>query len=117
MDTSRLAFPKPRPAALETADRRKARKSVDEKESAKVKVRSGGLCEVFVLDASVRWSGWSHRCTRTASHVHHMMGGNGVRGRGASARAENKLHVCDRCHRAIHAHVLVPDGKHWRRVT
>ena len=35
-----LMFPKPRPAKLEKADRLKARVSIDDRESAKVKARS-----------------------------------------------------------------------------
>ena len=34
----------------------------------------------------------------------------GVRGRGTSALAINKVHVCVDCHRKIHAHVLVHQG-------
>ena len=110
MDTSKLAHPKPRPRKLEKADRRKARVSVDDRESAKVKARSGGQCEVRCVD------GRPYRCPRRAIHVHHRLGGIGVRGHGDSAKAENKLHVCDRCHRDMHAHVLVPDGKQFRRM-
>ena len=106
--------PKPRPRKLEKADRTKRRVSIDDKESDKVKARSGGQCEV-------RWFGATgqveYRCQRRAVHVHHMLGGIGVRGRGASALAENKVHACDKCHADIHAHVLVPvNGRLYRRV-
>ncbi len=123
-----LLFPKPRPRKLEKADRLKQRISVDDRESAKVKARSGGRCEVweevmplFVFDAKTMQqkpvSLMVTRCKRRAVHVHHRLGGIGVRGRGESAKAENKLHLCDKCHSDIHAHVLVPDGPHFRRVT
>lgn len=119
MDTSRLPFSKGRPVALERQDRRTARKSADDAENTKVKARSGGRCEVYVKkfpdfrEGLLVW--W--RCPRRAVHVHHLMGGIGVRGRGASAKASNKLHLCETCHREIHAHVLVPDGPHFRRLT
>lgn len=107
MNTDGLMFPKGKPAKLEKADRLKARVSVDAAESRKVKARSGGQCEV------VNEFG---RCVRRAVHVHHRLSGIGVRGRGASAKADNKLHLCDRCHGDIHAHVLIPDGPYFRRV-
>ena len=108
------AFPKPRPAKLEKADRKSARESKDKKENVKVKARSGGRCEawehVYVGASYGRW-----RCERRARHIHHRLGGIGVRGRGASALAANKLHLCERCHSDVHAHVLVPDGEFFRR--
>src|SRR3990167_8465746 len=113
MDTSQLPYGKPRPRKLEKADRTKQRVSVDSRESAKVKARSGGQCEV-------RWFGATgqveYRCQRRAGHVHPMLGGIGVRGRGESALAKNKLNVCDVHHSEIHAHVLVRDGVRWRKV-
>lgn len=116
MDTSKLAFPKGRPAALLRADVKKRRLSVDERESEKVKARSGGRCEV------VEWG--RERCKRRAFHVHHMLGGNGLRGRGESAKAIRKQHVCANHHRDIGAHVLERLGgpmPHWqdryRRIT
>lgn len=103
-----VGFPKPRPRALQKADRLKLREKVDKAESAKVKARSGGRCELIDLKRG--------RCGRRALHIHHRLSGIGVRGRGASAKAENKLNLCDRCHSDIHAHILVPDGAHFRRV-
>lgn len=100
-------FGKGTPAAVQRAERRKARESVDELESRKVKARSGGACEIVVIGEP--------RCRRRAIHVHHLLSGIGVRGRGMSALAKNKVHVCGACHRAIHAHVLVPDGNRFRR--
>lgn len=97
-----LMFPKPRAAALERADRRKARQTVDERESDKVKARSGGQCEVrFQVGAFA-----VAHCGRRAFHVHHMLGGIGVRAIGRSALAAHKQHVCSRCHSAIGAHIL-----------
>ena len=101
-----LQFPKPRPAKLDKADRKSARDAKDKAENAKVKARSGGRCEV--VDHG--------RCRRRAVHIHHVLGGFGVRGRGASAIAQNKLHLCVECHSDIHAHVLIKDGERWRRL-
>lgn len=100
-----LAFPKPRPSSLDRKDRKAARQRVDRAENVKVKARSGGVCEVRWFGATGRVE---YRCQRRAIHVHHKLSGVGVRGRGASALAANKLHLCDRCHSDIHAHVLLP---------
>lgn len=102
MDTSGLAFPKGRPSKLEKADRKSARVSIDEQESRKVRKRSTGRCEVVVqVNRKVAW-----RCKRRAVHVHHMLGGIGVRGRGESAKAIRKQHTCQECHSDITGHVL-----------
>ena len=110
-----LRFPKPRPAALERQDRRKALKAADEAENKKVRARSGGRCEVME-EVRAGASYGRFRCERRAAHIHHRLSGIGVRGRGASALAANKLHLCQRCHSDIHAHILVPDGEYFRRV-
>lgn len=122
MDTSQLAHPKPRPAKLEKQARKVIRESLDKAENQKVKARSGGRCEV-IETSMIRVPGFGsglHRamlaCLRRAVHIHHKLGGHGVRGRGASALAENKLHLCADCHSEIHAHVLIPDGDYFRRV-
>lgn len=94
--------PKPRPRALEKADRRKALEARDKRESDKVKIRSGGGCEVVVVNGT--------RCHSRAAHVHHLISGIGVRGVGTSALARHKVHCCVACHTAIHAHVLLPLG-------
>lgn len=113
MDTSRLLLPKPRPKALEKADRRKALEAFDTRESAKVKLRSGGLCEVQE-ESRKSWV----RCGRHAMHVHHLLGGIGVRGVGESALASQKVHVCAVCHRLIHNHILRSlGGVRFERVT
>lgn len=117
MDTSKLAHPKPRAAALDRKDRRSARKAQDEAENKKVRQRSGGRCEV--VDYVIRVNEPKHpyaRCWHRAAHIHHRIGGWGKRARGTSILAENKLHVCADCHRLIHAHVLVPEGDSFRRV-
>ena len=103
MDTSKLAHPKPRPRKLEKADRRKARVSVDDRESAKVKVRSTGQCEIVERGKP--------RCIKKALHVHHMLGGIGVRGRGESAKAIRKQHACTDHHDLITAKKLVRIGR------
>lgn len=107
-----LSFPKPRPTKLEKADRVKLREALDRAENDKVKVRSGGRCEAYISTPTTI----VQRCAKRAFYVHHRLGGIGVRGRGQSALAENKLHLCNVCHSDIHAHVLVPDGEHFRRL-
>lgn len=110
MNTEGLMFPKGRPAKLDKADRLKARVSIDDRESATVKARSGGRCEVGEhFYSGYRWLG-ARRCLRRANHVHHLLGGIGVRGRGESAKAIRKQHVCSDCHSDIGNHVLVRQG-------
>lgn len=97
------------------------REDIDQKESDKVKARSGGRCEL-VESTPNAWSKYSFtlsRCKKRAIHIHHMLGGHGVRGRGKSALAENKLHLCPDCHADIHAHVLIQiaQGNEWKRRT
>lgn len=123
IDYSVLALPKGRPSKLEKADRLKAREKVDESENVKVRQRSGGRCEVEEVRARGErdGKGWTTiwhsgaRCKKRAVHIHHKLGGFGVRGRGKSALAENKLHTCESCHSDIHAKVLVPRGEQWIR--
>jgi hypothetical protein len=74
--------------------------ALDRAESKIVKWRSEGRCEVFVfhhpdvrLSLSAQW-----RCPNPATEVHHMIGGNGRKGRGISACADRKQHVCHQCH-------------------
>lgn len=109
---SGLLFPKPRPRKLEKADRLKVRVSIDDKGSDEAKARSGGRCEIWTL-ANRKFKS---RCQRRAQHIHHMLGGNGVRGRGESAKAIRKQHACSDCHSDITNHVLVRHGgvmPHW----
>jgi len=96
-------FGKGRPKSLLVEDVKKARVSVDDRESAKVKVRSGGRREAFIekhpdvrVDLTATW-----RCHRRALHVHHMLSGIGVRGRGESAKEIRKQHLCQKCHEDI----------------
>lgn len=97
-----LMYPKPRPAKLERADRKTARARLDKAESAKVKARSGGRCEVVEISRTHHgYATYFDPCQRRAVHVHHMMGGIGTRGRGKSALATHKQHVCEPCHRDI----------------
>lgn len=83
------------PLAAQKAERLRKRQTIDERESEKVKARSGGRCEV-VVDG--------RRCSRRAFEVHHLLGGHGVRGRGLSAKAAAKQHCCQVCHSAITSH-------------
>lgn len=82
-----------------------ARATVDDKESRKVRKRSKGICEVVVA---------GKRCTRRAFHVHHRKGGHGRRGRGESALAKHKDHVCAQCHERIGKTLKHVRGHHYR---
>lgn len=103
IDYSQFEISKGRPRALDKADRKKRKESFDAAESARVKVRSGGRCEVIGIRGG--------RCPHRASEVHHLLGGSGRRAVGESAKAENKLHVCagfdGSCHKLITGNVLV----------
>ena len=125
-----LKFPKPRPAALDRADRRKALKAADEAENKKVRARSGGQCDVVIeryaephdSDPFNRWCLTFSRCGRRATQVHHMIGGWGKRARGNSKLAEHKQYCCNTCHKEITGHVLKRVGgvtplwtDHYRR--
>jgi hypothetical protein len=83
--------------------------ALDRAENAKVKQRSGGQCEMKwpLWDRDARPSGFK-RCPLRASHVHHLISGIGRRNVGKSIESAHKLHLCERCHSEIHAHVLVP---------
>lgn len=91
------------PAKVEKAVRTKKRLATDEDESAKVKVRSGGRCEVVWFGRKARTV---KRCDKFAAQLHHMIGGWGKRARGKSILAEHKQHVCNDCHPLITGHVL-----------
>ena len=69
----------------------------EDRENVKVKERSGGRCEHVY--------GVGLRCPAPAVHIHHILKGLGVRGRGPSALAENKLHLCFIHHIREHGHV------------
>jgi hypothetical protein len=81
----------------------------DREERAKVRERSGGICEVKedvgVFEGPILYY---RRCKRRATENHHLLGGIGRRNRGKSILAAHRLDVCDRCHREITGHVLVP---------
>ena len=104
-----MAFPKPRPRALEKIARKRAKQSVEDRENVRVRERSKGQCEV----REARHGYLSRRCLRRASEVHHMLGGSGRRGVGESAKAENKLNCCGPCHDLITRHIL---QVHWTQV-
>lgn len=96
-----LKFPKPVPALIEKTQKQLAVASLEASENAEVRFRSGGVCEVTTLQDGV-----PIRCRRRATDIHHMIGGWGRRGRGISALALHKQHVCRWCHREISGHVL-----------
>ena len=98
-----LGHPKPRPHALVKRERKAAVSAQDEAESRKVRQRSAGRCEIYETAGM-----GSFRCHRRASEVHHMKDGIGVRGRGDSALAQWKQHLCADCHENIRLHVLAP---------
>lgn len=77
--------------SLQTEQVRKARRSKDERESDKVRERSGGRCEVVV---------GSKRCHRASREVHHMLPGRS-RLKGVAVLAQHKQHVCSACHADI----------------
>lgn len=100
-----LRFPKPRPHALTKLDRAADQAAVDRRESANVKARSFGRCEVIVRICGRLVA----RCLRPAAPGnHHLIGGSGKRNRGRSILAEHRLATCARCHRDITDHVLIP---------
>jgi hypothetical protein len=109
-----IAFPKPRPRALQKLDRQKAKQSVEDRENSIVKTRSGGRCEVATvsIEPHIGASGTiyqkpaSSRCVRRASEIHHLLSGMGRRGVKESALAQNKQHVCGVCHDLITRHIL-----------
>ena len=111
-----MAFPKPRPRALQKKDRAKAKQSVEDRENARVKARSKGQCEVREQFISRGYAeptiSSTRRCHRRASEVHHLLGGTGRRGIGESAKAENKQHLCGPCHDLITRHILIGQWTH-----
>ena len=98
----RLSPPIPQPKAAKPANW----KAADRKGSEEAKKRSGGRCEVVELVTIGYYQPIPARCMKRAVHIHHAIMGWRIRGRGASAKAENKLHVCALCHADIHARVL-----------
>ena len=83
-----LAHPKGEPGHVARDKRRDLQRLIDERESAKVRRRSEGRCEL-------------PDCGKRATEVHHFLGGYGRRGVGESALAKNKAHLCQSCHRAV----------------
>lgn len=84
-------------------------KKADERGSREVRKRSGWRCEVTIVGV---------RCRRRAYEVHHHMGGYGVRGRGESALAINKTHMCSMCHPRMKNHTLIHiSGNRYRERT
>jgi len=105
------AQPKGKPHMAVSDEQKRDWQAIDKAESAKVKQRSKGRCEV-VHEAT------GLRCGNRASEVHHHIGGWKRRGRGESALAERKSHVCGLHHREITGHVLyLIAGNLYRRVT
>lgn len=78
------------------------RLSLDVTQNEVVRLRSGGRCEVLtlILEQSGDFVD-RERCYHPATEIHHLIGGWKRRGRGSSALAEHKQHVCRSCHRAI----------------
>jgi len=95
------------PISVVTEERRSTRRRLDERESLKVKVRSGGRCEIKSPE----------RCERKAAHVHHMISGIGRRARGISALAQHKQHACIQCHALITSKKLRRQGSETPRWT
>ena len=87
-----LACPKPLPQVFARQQRRACQQARERVENTAVEARSGGRCEV-VLDGK--------RCRKRGREVHHLLGGNGRRGRGASVLATHKVHACVDHHRRM----------------
>lgn len=100
------AIPKPRPKLLDRKQAKAEVAQIDRRENAKVRARSGGICEVRIPAFQV--PALSTRCARHASHIHHLISGIGRRNIGRSIKAAHKLHVCIEHHSLIHGHVLKP---------
>lgn len=99
-------FQKPRPKLLDKRAAQAECAAQDRRERVKCKQRSEGRCEV-----REGWYMTFRRCPRRASQNHHLIGGSGKRNKGKSVLAEHRLDTCDRCHKEITHHVLVPvDG-------
>ena len=105
----------PKVTTPHTPSRKAQQKAKDRAESAQVRQRSGGRCEVRELVRAGLSTG-IFPCIHTAVHVHHMIGGRGKRGIDISALAIHKQHVCTDCHRSIGGVVggkrliLIPSG-------
>ena len=84
-----LALPKPMGDKLTPAQ--------DAAELERCHLRSSGRCEVRIRH---RQGGGMKvtRCHNRATENHHLLGGNGVRGRGRSGTAEWRLDICSFCH-------------------
>ena len=95
-----LPFPKLVPQVLDREARRAREQARERVKNAKVCKRSGGRCEVVLGLA---------RCWKAGREIHHLLGGNGRRGRGESALASHKLHTCAHHHRLLQLR--------WIRVT
>lgn len=91
--------------------KKQADAALDRSESAKVRKRSGGTCEVWEFAPMLHAKAF--RCQRRAVHVMHLIGGRGRRGRGISALKEHKLHGCAKHHREIDGDI---GGKRLKRI-
>ena len=87
-----LAFPKPLPHIVERQQRRACQQARERLENTTVRKRSGGRCEVVLGGV---------RCRRAGREVHHLLGGHGRRGRGASVLATHKVDACVEHHRLM----------------
>lgn len=116
-------IPKPTPKLI---DKKKARADVaaiDRRENAKVKQRSGGLCEVQVrlppserrrVPGELPVAAFTQCLGVAVGEPHHLISGIGRRNVGKSILAAHKLAVCRKCHLEIHGHVLKPENEAHR---
>lgn len=102
------ACPKPRPKLLDKRQRQAAVDKVDREQKAICRARSGGRCEVTVLQPPQFGRVIAISCFNHASENHHLIGGSGRRNKGRSILAAHRLDVCDRCHEDITGKVLIP---------
>lgn len=81
--------PHPKPKRRPKAATRQAKKwTAGARARDAVTARSGGLCELAL-----------ECCTVKATHHHHRL----LRAQGGKDTEDNFLHLCERCHSAVHA--------------
>ena len=100
--------------------RRQLQAALDRAESAAVRKRSEGQCEVIVVISDGLSTG-VFRCLTPATQVHHMLSGRGKRLSAEGVKRIRKQAVCNACHVDITGDIggkrlfLVQSGElpHW----
>ena len=104
-----LKFSKQRPRVLDKEDRQAELDALDRKGTTEARTRAKGCCEIEVVGERL--------CARPGAHTHHMLGGNGRRGKGESTKAVRKQRVCTEHHSEINNGLIRRTGKpmpHWK---